>query len=37
LRIWNGTNGQVLKNLEPPQPEEMASATTQGSEQVADK
>ncbi len=37
LRIWNGTNGQVLKTLEPPQPEQMASATKQGSEQVADK
>ena len=37
LRIWNGINGQVLKNLEPPQPKEMASATTQGSEQIADK
>ncbi|MCP4174776.1 MAG: hypothetical protein GY758_28855, partial [Fuerstiella sp.] len=37
LRIWNGTNGQVLKNLPPPQSEEVASATTQGSKQVADK
>ena len=37
LRIWNGTNGQVLKNLDPPEPEETADEAKQGAAQVADK
>jgi WD40 repeat protein len=34
LRIWNGTNGQTIRNLEPPQSEDVAE---QGGDQVADK